>query len=146
MSDDYDDDNENEPQVPADLRKAYEKQKKLLADAIEARDKLAVKDRERTVGDLIKDKNLDPRVVGLIPPNADPAEWLTTYGDLFGAPKVEPEPPTGPPADVTDELQRQQGLEAPGGDIQDGDLLQKVQNASYEELIQLVTDAQPKKF
>jgi hypothetical protein len=72
-----DDDTEETPLVKK-LRKALDKANSQLAE-------IRGNERKQTIQRVITEKGLDERVAALIPSDADPGEWLTTYGDLFGS-------------------------------------------------------------
>lgn len=64
------------------LRKILEE---TLAENRKLRERLEKEDRAETATALLKDKGLDPALVGLIPEDADPKEWVDKYAPLLGA-------------------------------------------------------------
>lgn len=146
---DYDDDDQQD-QGPKALREAREKAAREATEQRERADKLEKQLRDLTLREVLKERDLNPKVVELIPADADPTQWLETYGELFGAKKSAPtrqqgEPTDdGPTADEVDQLRKQQDADAhgfrPGNE---GDELQKLNNAeSLDDLIKLVKAAQ----
>jgi hypothetical protein len=111
----YDDDDQN-TDGPADLRKALKEAKQRAAEAEKRSADLAQKFRDRELKDELTTRGLDARVAALIPADADVSEWLATNGDLFGGakPATSTEPPAddgsaGPmSAEEIEELRRQQ--------------------------------------
>lgn len=99
--------------------------RKQLEDALkelrELRGELKAEKQGKAVDALLKEKGLDPKVKDLIPQDANPSEWLSTYGALFGthldAGNEEPgqAQPPAPPADHVAEAQAQQQM-SPSGD------------------------------
>jgi hypothetical protein len=75
------DSDESGPKALRDALKAQKKQNEELQAKYE---NLFKENRTRTVQDTLKEKGLPAKVAGLIPNDADPNEWLTEYGDIFG--------------------------------------------------------------
>jgi hypothetical protein len=79
---DFDDENLG-PKALRDFAKAQAKQNDALQKQLKT---IQDESRARTVQSLIKEKGLPEKVAKLVPADADPTEWLTEYGDVFGAP------------------------------------------------------------
>lgn len=79
---DFDDENLG-PKPLRDFAKAQAKQNEELQKQLKT---IQEESRTRTVQSLIKEKGLPEKVAKLVPADADPTEWLTEYGDVFGAP------------------------------------------------------------
>lgn len=62
------------------LRKMLEQ---VLDENKKLREHIEGKERNKTVTDLLKEKELDPAIAQLIPADADPAEWLKEKAHLF---------------------------------------------------------------
>lgn len=78
---DFDDENLG-PKPLRDFAKAQAKQNEELKKAL---DELKTQERTRTVRDAVKTKGLPDKVADMIlKANADPEEWITEYGDVFG--------------------------------------------------------------
>lgn len=142
---DYDE-NDQQFDGPANLRKAYEKAQQELREERERVNKLEERMRQRELRDEIGTRELDPRVVDLIPKDADVSEWLGKYGDLFGAkaPETSEEAgESGPTQEEIDGLREQQAADRgfrPGNESDD---LAKINGAeSYDDLVSIIKKTQ----
>lgn len=95
---DFDDENLG-PKALRDFAKAQAKQNAQLQEQLKT---IQEESRTRTVQSLIKEKGLPEKVAKLVPADADPTEWLTEYGDVFGAPAA--------PAQQAQPVQQQQSV------------------------------------
>lgn len=94
--DDDDDDDEQEEQRSQDstamreLRKADRAKAKRIAELEAQLTSLSGAARERTVGEVLQARNLNPKIASFIPADVEATEeavgkWLDEYGDVFGA-------------------------------------------------------------
>lgn len=83
---DFDDENLG-PKALRDFAKAQAKQNDELQKQLKS---LQEESRTRTVQSLIKEKGLPEKVAKMVPPDADPTEWITEFGDVFGAQSAAP--------------------------------------------------------
>jgi hypothetical protein len=74
---------------PKALRDALKAQKAAKAAMEQELASLRAEKRKADVEVVIKTKGLDPKVAEIIPSDADPAEWLEKYGDVFGGKAAE---------------------------------------------------------
>jgi hypothetical protein len=74
---------------PKALRDALKKQKEARSALEKELADLRKEKRTSTIESVVKEKGLDPKVAEIIPADADPAEWLEQYGDVFGAKPAE---------------------------------------------------------
>jgi len=74
---------------PKALRDALKKQKEARTALEKELADLRKEKRTSTIESVVKEKGLDPKVAEIIPADADPAEWLEQYGDVFGAKPAE---------------------------------------------------------
>lgn len=79
------------------LRKQLEE---ALGEIRSLREKLDGDTRQKTVTDLLKDKQLDPAVSELIPSDADPAKWIEKYSHLLGAKQAKQEEEPAPESKI----------------------------------------------
>lgn len=103
MSDDYSDiyddieDTQTQQGGPKALRDAYEREKESRKALEERLAALESETRTSKLTDALKASGVDPRVAGLVPNDVTPdkvGDWLSTYGELFGAkPAQEPAAP-----------------------------------------------------
>jgi glycerophosphoryl diester phosphodiesterase len=98
----YDDeDDDTSTDVVAQLRKvnrALEKRAKELEQELSG---LKTQTRQRTVKEVLQAKGLNPKIAAFIPHDVDASEeainqWVTEYGDVFGAP-AQPQEETQSP-------------------------------------------------
>lgn len=75
------DDEDLGPKALRDFAKAQKKQNEELQAQLKT---LQNESRTRTVQSIIKEKGLPEKVAKLVPADADPEEFLTEYGDIFG--------------------------------------------------------------
>ncbi len=117
MSDDFDDDLDGSDLLK-DLRKQLSQKDKELKEFKANFETLAKRDRERTLADTFKAKNVSEKVAKFYPSDRDASEdniaaWLTENADVFGI-KLDA-PPAGeadaPP--VPAGVQRMQALDSP---------------------------------
>lgn len=93
---DYEDDNEDQDNGPADLRKALKKAQK-EREALEAELGQMRKDlKSRTVKEVLESKGVPAKLAKLIPSDVDSPEqidaWLNEYSDVFGLQNNQEEP------------------------------------------------------
>lgn len=93
---DYEDDNEEQDNGPADLRKALKKAQK-EREALEAELGQMRKDlKSRTVKEVLESKGVPAKLAKLIPSDVDSPEqidaWLNEYSDVFGLQNNQEEP------------------------------------------------------
>lgn len=79
-SSDSDDFEDERPGSGGGLRKMLEQ---VLEENKKLRESLEGDKRNKTVSDLLKEKELDPAIAQLIPTDADPAKWLEEKAHLF---------------------------------------------------------------
>lgn len=130
---------------PKNLRDAYEKAQAELKAERERVNKLEERMRQRELRDEIGTRELDPRVVDLIPRDADVSEWLGKYGDLFGAKPVasEESDESGPTDEEVEGLREQQAADRGYRPGNESDELAKINSAeSYEDLVRIVQRTQ----
>tara|TARA_R110000868_G_scaffold279648_1_gene539700 strand:- start:826 stop:1245 length:420 start_codon:yes stop_codon:yes gene_type:complete len=135
-----DDDNST---LVKDLRDQIETLSKENKTLRKANDEFVTKDRTQSVAELIKEKNLNPKVAGLIPKDVnDVAAWLDEYGDLFGLAPTDDSAGDDAGADgEVDELDRQNASESLGSE--DSGLLAKINaTTNLAELQALVSGNQ----
>lgn len=72
---------------PAELRKAYEKQKATLSALEKELADLRAEKRQKDLESTLSEKGLNAKVAKFIPADADLDEWLKENADLFGAPQ-----------------------------------------------------------
>lgn len=157
--DDDDDDWTNDPQANSRLVKDLRKQLKEAQKRAEAAEAEAVKNakvvRQRTVADVLRDKQVNPGLARFVlqdledPTPESVNTWLTENGELFGIKPAEPastdatNPGTQLPPDLIAQIERftrSQG-DTTHTDPQDA-LLSQVQNAeSKDALIKLINSA-----
>lgn len=70
---------------PAALRKAYEKQKATLSALEKELSTLKAEKRQKDLESTLSEKGLNAKVAKFIPADADLDEWLAENADLFGA-------------------------------------------------------------
>lgn len=78
----------------AQLRKAFERQKKQNEELKASVAEFAAKDRERTLSEVIASKGLNTKLAGFYPSGADASadavdKWLTDNADVFGLAAAE---------------------------------------------------------
>lgn len=78
----------------AQLRKAFERQKKQNEELRANLADLTAKDRERALSEVITSKGLNAKIAGFYPPGADATvdavdKWLTDNADVFGLTAAE---------------------------------------------------------
>lgn len=59
--------------------------RKQLEDALSKIAKLEEAQQKASATDVLKNAGIDPALASLVPKDADPAEWVKTYGPLLGA-------------------------------------------------------------
>lgn len=143
----YDDEDNEFDEAPPQFRKAYEKLKREHSKLAEQYEAASQKARASTLVEELASRNLNPKIAGLVPPDADVAEWLDSFGELFGGAEAPPVPAdvedVGPDPAVVEALKAQQQLEDPQGHVVDGDLISKINSTkSADELIELIQNAQ----
>lgn len=127
--DDDDDDLEEERQQGQDstamreLRKADRAKAKRITELETQLASLSGAARERTVGEVLRARNLNPKIASFIPADVEATEdavgkWLDEYGDVFGA--ATQAPPSEEDAQATLAQLRQidsmaSGLHVPSG-------------------------------
>lgn len=130
--------------------------RKQLEDALkelrELRGELKAEKQGKAVDALLQEKGLDPKVKDLIPQDANPSEWLSTYGSLFGARldagnEAPGQAQVDTPPDHSAEQQAQQQMEPSGGaggntTTQQDPLVQLAAVKSEAELLALIDQAQ----
>lgn len=80
-----DDDEVTESNAMRVLREKAEADSKVIREMAERLRKMEEAEQRRNLESTLNAKGLDPKVAELIPADANPEEWLTTYGNLFGA-------------------------------------------------------------
>lgn len=141
---DYDE-NDQQFDGPANLRKAYEKAQEELKAERERLAKLEERMRQRELRDEIGTRELDPRVADLIPRDADVSEWLGKYGDLFGmkADTSDDQGESGPDQSEIDGLREQQAADRGFRPGNESDELAKINGAeSFDELVSIIKKTQ----
>lgn len=151
---DYDPRSNNESTIKA-IRKAEREKDKALKAERERVSALEGQLRDLIVQNTVKEKNLNPKIAGLIPRDLPPTEitkWIEDYSDVFGLASTDT-PPAGsqePPAedglaplpDPAVEALARMGAASPGAQPYQNTtdaLLQRIAAAqSPEELNQLI--------
>lgn len=140
--DDDDDDVQEQPQIPADLRKQLrrlEKERKSLQEELAA---LKDASRSRSVKDVLETAGVNPKIAAFIPKDVSTPEqiaaWLGEYGDVFGVNQQTTS--QEPPSELVQAQRRMDDSTAtaqtPAGD---DDVARRIANAnSREELDQIV--------
>lgn len=100
---DYEDENEEQDNGPAELRKALKKAQK-EREALEAELNQIRKDlKSRTVKEVLESKGVPTKLAKLIPSDIDSPEqidaWLNEYSDVFGLQAKDQEEPAQPNVD-----------------------------------------------
>jgi hypothetical protein len=137
---DYEYDDENTSDLPKELRSIIKALKAENAALTTEVGSLRGETRKRTLAEEIAKRNLNPKIAGLVPKDlGDDAldEWLTEYGDVFGAgaPAVnQPDPNAAQAAEASRQATAFQG--APSGDP--GDLLTRINAAENWDELQAV--------
>lgn len=135
------DDDDFDGDLPAALRKQIKEKDKQLAELSEKFDKIAKRDRERSLVDVFTEKGVNPKVAKFFPADVEPtpeaiAAWVDEYADVFGITKVEQPASEGanpPPVLSQDAYARLNAISNPsspnGGDA---DVLHAINNAASE--------------
>lgn len=76
------------------LRSAYAKQNARLK---ELETKETQRERAEQIGSTLKEKGLDPAMAAIIPADANPTEWIDTYGHFLNTGAATPQVPATPP-------------------------------------------------
>lgn len=89
LDDLFDDDGHGNSDLVKQLRAALKAKNKEAQEFKAELDKLARTSRERSLADVLRDKELDPKVAKLYPADAEPTAeavdaWLSEFGDVFG--------------------------------------------------------------
>lgn len=150
MSNEWDDGNEEFPgEQPGEsdgikkLRAAYDRQKKANEDMRAKMAAFEARDRERTLSDVLRSKNLNPKLAQFYPANGEVSEekigeWLTANADVFGAPSPAPKPNVDQiPQELRDAYEQ---FQQPFGSPADQDLISQIKNFKVE------TDEDMQKF
>lgn len=72
------------------LREKAEKDSALIREMSERLRKMEEKEQRSHLESTLTAKGLSPKVADLIPKDANPEEWLATYGDVFSSGEVTP--------------------------------------------------------
>lgn len=75
---------DDEATGPKALREFAKAQKKQNEELQKELTQIRTEARQRAVRDAVTSKGLPEKVAALVPQDADPDEWITNYGDLFG--------------------------------------------------------------
>lgn len=76
------------------LRNAYAKQ----ANELKAlKTEKTQRERAEQIGSTLKEKGLDPAMAAIIPADANPTEWIDTYGHFLNTGAALPQVPATPP-------------------------------------------------
>lgn len=141
---DYDDDNTNED-LPAALRKQLKEKDKELKATLDRLTAIEKRDRERTLGDVFKEKGLPAKAAKFFPADTDASvenveSWLTENADVFGFKPVETKPDEATPQ-VPDAYGRLANIQSPQGDSGgDAALLHSINGFTNEaDLLALIT-------
>lgn len=109
---DSDDDLEDDEQEPGETPTIAQMRKQIKLLSKQNKDLLAAKaesdklNRERSIGDVLKEKGIPSKAAKLMPADLDPTpeavqEWLEEFGDLFHLqPKDSPSPEEGDDEDA----------------------------------------------
>jgi len=117
--DDADTSQQQKPNGPGDLRKAYAKEKKERAAIQKQLDELLAEKHERTLSEALTSRGLSPKVAKLAKAAGvtgdDLESWLEEYADVIGAPA--PTEPNETQTATTDMDRAESGgsAQAPGG-------------------------------
>lgn len=76
------------------LRAAYAKQ---AAKVKELETEKHQRERAEQIGSTLKEKGLDPAMAAIIPADANPSEWIDTYGHFLNTGAALPQVPATPP-------------------------------------------------
>lgn len=121
------------------LRAALKAQTKARKEAETERDGFKTTTRKSSLADLLKARELDPKVAAFIPAEVEATEegvgkWLDEYGDVFGA-----KPPAQQQSALTDEqiaaMRQMDSLAGATSPAVTNDMLRSVQNAETPEAL-----------
>lgn len=93
--------NTGQQQLPKGFRTALAKAQKEAKDLKEANEKLLKQVRQAAISQVLKTKNIDPKVAKLVPAEIEPTpeaveKWLEEYADVFPVkPAEDAKPPEG---------------------------------------------------
>jgi hypothetical protein len=96
--------------------------------------------RQRTVKDVLQAKGLNPKIAAFVPADIDTSEeainnWISEYGDVFGAVTQAENQPTQQSQDVTAQARINNMVATGQAPSLDGDAMSRVQGAkSRDEL------------
>ena len=150
MSNEWDEMNEElpgvqpgEPDGMKNLRAAYDRKVKAEKDLKDKLAALEARDRERTLSEVLRSKNLNPKLAQFYPANGEVSEekigeWLAANADVFGAPSPTPKPNVDQiPQELRDAYEQ---FQQPFGSPADQDLISQIKNFKVE------TDEDMQKF
>ena len=142
---DFDDDDLDNADLPASLRKQLKAKDKALDELKAQYEQVLKRDRERTLSDALTAKGLPSKVAKLLPSDLDPTPeaidgWLSEYADVFG---IKQETPVEEPPAVPDAYKRLQALSSQtsseGGEQA---VLHSITSAATEaDLLKMILDA-----
>lgn len=129
----YDDNSDEQTETPGmkQLRQALEKANAALKVKDEELTKMAGKVKTLSVGEILRDLGVKPKVANLIPSDLEPTKesvsnWVKEYEDVFGAAlRIEAKPESG-----VDKVENEApGASRPDVDDATADALARLQNA-----------------
>lgn len=146
----YDDENNDQSDLPADLRKQLREKDKELNQLREEFAKVAKRDRERTLKDVFTEKGVKPGVIKFFPADAEVTEesvsaWLTENAELFGievqSQEQSQEQQQTPAPEVPGAYARLNALQSPSVSTgQAADLQHRILNSTEAELLALIAE------
>ena len=149
--DEYDDDDMQDQDGPANLRKALkraEKERKALLDEL---NQFKAVQREQSIKSMLETEGVNPKVAKFIPSEITSPDqvkaWLAEYNDVFGAPaKPEPQEAENDPRSVQQDRMNRAIGNAQQAPAQNQDLLRKVQSATSRAELDELTGNKPARF
>lgn len=138
-----DDDNEQQDNGPANLRKALkraEREKQKMADELaEIRRDL----RTRSLKEVLESEGVNPKIAKLMPSEVQTPEevkaWLADYSDVFGAPKPAATGQEADDVDVASHGRMQQAINTAQSSSKMEDLAALVANAKSRDDLDALT-------